>query len=211
MKANAYGHGAVDCGGAALDAGARALCVATVGEALVLRRELAEARLLVLGPASDEEVAAAREARPRARRLERPDSRGSPGAREARHGHGAVGRVGAAGADAGRRRRDDAPRDRRQRPGLRRVADRAVSRCDRLPRAPDATRREQRRGSRDCPSRGSTPPAAGSPSTACRRSGEIRPSDGLEPVLSWTSEIAQTRLTPGRRVDRLRQALRRRA
>ena len=62
VKANAYGHGAVDCGGAALDAGARALCVATVGEALVLRRELAEARLLVLGPASDEEVAAAREA-----------------------------------------------------------------------------------------------------------------------------------------------------
>ena len=62
VKANAYGHGAVDCAGAALEAGARALCVATVGEALVLRRELAEARLLVLGPASDEEVAAAREA-----------------------------------------------------------------------------------------------------------------------------------------------------
>ena len=30
VKADAYGHGAVDCGGAALDAGATALCVATV-------------------------------------------------------------------------------------------------------------------------------------------------------------------------------------
>ena len=35
VKADAYGHGALDCGGAALDAGATALCVATVAEALV--------------------------------------------------------------------------------------------------------------------------------------------------------------------------------
>jgi alanine racemase len=62
VKANAYGHGAVECAGAALDAGARALCVATVSEALPLRREFAEARLLVLGPASDDQVADAREA-----------------------------------------------------------------------------------------------------------------------------------------------------
>ena len=40
VKANAYGHGAVDCAEAALGAGASALCVATVGEALELRREL---------------------------------------------------------------------------------------------------------------------------------------------------------------------------
>ena len=44
-------------------AGATALCVATVGEALALRRPLPDARLLVLGPAAVDEVAAAREAR----------------------------------------------------------------------------------------------------------------------------------------------------
>ncbi len=62
VKANAYGHGARDCAGAALAAGARALCVATVCEALALRSEFPEARLLVLGPASNGEVADAREA-----------------------------------------------------------------------------------------------------------------------------------------------------
>jgi alanine racemase len=63
VKANAYGHGASECAGAALEAGARALCVATVGEALTLRREFGEVRLLVLGPASDDEVVDARDAR----------------------------------------------------------------------------------------------------------------------------------------------------
>ncbi|HVW89205.1 MAG TPA: alanine racemase [Gaiellaceae bacterium] len=62
VKANAYGHGAVDCADAALGAGASALCVATVPEALDLRRALPEARILVLGPASNREVARAREA-----------------------------------------------------------------------------------------------------------------------------------------------------
>jgi alanine racemase len=61
VKADAYGHGALDCGRAALEAGATALCVATVGEALALRRELPDARLIVMGPTS--EVAEAREAR----------------------------------------------------------------------------------------------------------------------------------------------------
>ncbi len=63
VKADGYGHGAIDAGRAALDAGASALCVATVSEALVLRRALAEARLLVLGPTDPDDVAAAREAR----------------------------------------------------------------------------------------------------------------------------------------------------
>lgn len=63
VKADGYGHGAVDCAGAALGAGAQALCVATVGEALVLRSEFATARILVLGPASNREVAQARDAR----------------------------------------------------------------------------------------------------------------------------------------------------
>jgi alanine racemase len=62
VKANAYGHGAVDCAGAALGAGASAVCVATVAEALELRRELTTARILVMGPASNREVALARDA-----------------------------------------------------------------------------------------------------------------------------------------------------
>jgi alanine racemase len=63
VKANAYGHGAVDVSGAALGAGATALCVATVGEALELRPEFPEARIVAMGPATNREIAAAREAR----------------------------------------------------------------------------------------------------------------------------------------------------
>ena len=63
VKADGYGHGALDCGRAALDAGATALCVATVGEALPLRAALPDARLIVLGPSRATELAAARAAR----------------------------------------------------------------------------------------------------------------------------------------------------
>src|ERR687884_159712 len=63
VKADGYGHGALDAGRAALDGGATALCVATVPEALALRRELPEPRILVLGPHQSREVAQAREAR----------------------------------------------------------------------------------------------------------------------------------------------------
>src|SRR5436305_14925959 len=63
VKANGYGHGAVDAGAAALGAGATALCVATVAEGLQLRDELGEARVIVMGPtATSREVALAREA-----------------------------------------------------------------------------------------------------------------------------------------------------
>jgi alanine racemase len=63
VKANAYGHGAVDVAGAALGSGASALCVATVPEALALRSEYAGVRILVMGPAtSSREIAQAREA-----------------------------------------------------------------------------------------------------------------------------------------------------
>jgi alanine racemase len=61
VKANGYGHGAVDVAQAALEAGASALCVVTVAEGVELRRELSEARILVMCPT--EEVAEAREAR----------------------------------------------------------------------------------------------------------------------------------------------------
>ena len=63
VKADGYGHGAVDVAGAALGAGASVVCTATVPEALVLRHEYPSARLLVLGPAAQREVAQAREAR----------------------------------------------------------------------------------------------------------------------------------------------------
>jgi alanine racemase len=63
VKANAYGHGAGDCAAAALDSGASVICVATVAEAIALRGRLPGARLLVLGPADEAEVAQAREAR----------------------------------------------------------------------------------------------------------------------------------------------------
>jgi alanine racemase len=64
VKADAYGHGAGDVAGAALGAGATGLCVATVPEALALRRDYPDTRMLVLGPtAGSREVAQAREAR----------------------------------------------------------------------------------------------------------------------------------------------------
>jgi alanine racemase len=63
VKANAYGHGAVDIAGAALGAGATGLCVATVAEALALRTEFPLVRIIVMGPAgSGRDVAHARDA-----------------------------------------------------------------------------------------------------------------------------------------------------
>jgi alanine racemase len=60
VKADGYGHGAVDVGRAAIEGGASVLCVAAIDEALELRRELPEPRILVMGPT--DEVAKAREA-----------------------------------------------------------------------------------------------------------------------------------------------------
>jgi alanine racemase len=61
VKADGYGHGALDVSHAALAGGASALAVATLAEALPLRAAFSDARLLVMGPVED--VAAAREAR----------------------------------------------------------------------------------------------------------------------------------------------------
>jgi alanine racemase len=61
VKADGYGHGAADAARAATDAGATALCVATVAEGLSLRQVLPGPRLLVLGPT--DQVREAREAR----------------------------------------------------------------------------------------------------------------------------------------------------
>ena len=63
VKANGYGHGMGDAAGAALGAGAAGLCVATIPEGLALRSEFRVERILVLGPASStREVAYARDA-----------------------------------------------------------------------------------------------------------------------------------------------------
>jgi alanine racemase len=62
VKADAYGHGAADCARAALEGGARALCVATAKEGAALRAGLADARILVLSPLAEAEEQAAREA-----------------------------------------------------------------------------------------------------------------------------------------------------
>jgi alanine racemase len=63
VKANGYGHGMVDAAAAALGGGASGLCVATIPEGLALRSEFRVERILVLGPASSSrEVGQAREA-----------------------------------------------------------------------------------------------------------------------------------------------------
>jgi alanine racemase len=63
VKADGYGHGALDVSRAAIAGGATALAVATLEEALPLRGALPHARLLVMGPVEDDRVATAREAR----------------------------------------------------------------------------------------------------------------------------------------------------
>ncbi|MFL6033566.1 MAG: alanine racemase [Gaiellaceae bacterium] len=62
VKADGYGHGAVDVSRAALDAGASALCVATIPEALELRTAFADARILCMGPTDADEIGRAKEA-----------------------------------------------------------------------------------------------------------------------------------------------------
>jgi alanine racemase len=63
VKAEGYGHGAVDTSRAALEGGATALCVATLPEALHLRAALRQERILVMGPVSEREVEEARAAK----------------------------------------------------------------------------------------------------------------------------------------------------
>jgi len=63
VKADAYGHGAEDVSRVVLEEGARALCVATVGEGALLRDAFAAARILVMGPCTPSELSTVREAR----------------------------------------------------------------------------------------------------------------------------------------------------
>jgi alanine racemase len=62
VKADAYGHGAVPCARAALEAGASALCVATAAEGVELREALPDARVLVMSPLEPGDEERAREA-----------------------------------------------------------------------------------------------------------------------------------------------------
>jgi alanine racemase len=62
VKADAYGHGAAEVGKAALEAGAAALCVSTVGEGVALRSSQPQARMLVLGPCAEGDLERARRA-----------------------------------------------------------------------------------------------------------------------------------------------------
>ncbi len=62
VKADGYGHGAIDVAGVVLSEGGSALCVATVTEGLELRAEFSGVRILVMGPSAGREIALAREA-----------------------------------------------------------------------------------------------------------------------------------------------------
>ncbi len=56
VKADGYGHGALPAARAALNGGASSLAVATAPEALTLRQQGIDGRLLILGAISDEEL-----------------------------------------------------------------------------------------------------------------------------------------------------------
>jgi alanine racemase len=56
VKANAYGHGAAECAGAALRGGATSLAVATAGEAAALRPAVGDVPILVMGSVAGEEI-----------------------------------------------------------------------------------------------------------------------------------------------------------
>jgi alanine racemase len=62
VKADGYGHGAIECGRAALAGGATCLAVAAAAEAAELRTHLPEARLFVMGALTPRELDAALEA-----------------------------------------------------------------------------------------------------------------------------------------------------
>jgi alanine racemase len=63
VKADAYGHGIIDAARAALEAGARGLCVVTAQEGEALRRSFPDARILVMAPLAAGEEKIARDSR----------------------------------------------------------------------------------------------------------------------------------------------------
>jgi alanine racemase len=78
VKADAYGHGAVEVARVTLEEGARALCVTTVAEGAALRAVLPGARILVMGPSGDDDIGLARDARLELAVFEPPFPEGVP-------------------------------------------------------------------------------------------------------------------------------------
>ncbi len=195
VKANAYGHGAVDCADAALGAGAAALCTSRPSpRRSSCARSCRRARILVLGPASSREIARAREAdlalvvsgddipEGVAVHVKLDTGMGRWGGSElpspTREVVGVMTHLATADGDL----------------EYRTAAARALPRGDRAVRAPDAPRREQRGG-------------AAAARVALRR-GALRDRDlralavrhrrrtrtGSSPCSSWTTEIALSKL-----------------
>ena len=75
VKADGYGHGAADVGGAALGAGATALCVATVPEGLALREALGTGARARAGSGDEPRGRRRARCRPRARDRRRAGAR----------------------------------------------------------------------------------------------------------------------------------------
>ena len=198
VKAEGYGHGAVDVSKAALEAGATALCVATLPEALHLRAALRNARILVMGPVSERELGEARMAR---LELVAADEQIPEGVRVHLKIDTGMGRWGLSelpAPDARRRRRDESPRVRRVGPRLHATPGRALPGRDRR---------------RSAPSHGISPTAPPLLRFAEARFDAVRcgialygispfgtdpADDGLEPALRWESYVALAKkLEPG--------------
>ena len=181
VKADGYGHGAVDIGRAALEAGASVLCVAAVDEGLELRRELPEARILVMGPTR----ARSREAREARLELTVPRDGEIPATIPVHlkldSGMGRWGLAELARAARERRRSDDASRDRRQRPRIRANTRSSVSGSTTAPYAAPHAPAANSAAALRSPRRTSTRRVAASRSTASRRSTPIRLTTAYDP------------------------------
>ena len=201
VKADGYGHGALDVGGVALRAGASALCVATVPEGLALRRELGPVRILVMGPATSREIADARDA---GLELVIADGEVPEGVRPPQAGHG-MGRWGLA----------ELPAPGREVVGL--MSHFASADCDaaftelQMERFGAATAEHSSLTRHIANSAGALRyPSARFDAARCGIAlygispfGTDPAEDGLEPALRWESQLAQVRQAPAGRLDRL--------
>ena len=200
VKADGYGHGAVDVGrGRARGRRDRAR-----RRHRSARRSSSASRCPPPGSSCSarsgpDEVAAARAAR-----LElclsagssRPD--GVPVHLKLDTGMGRWGLSELAAPGCGRRRPDEPLRVGRHRPGVHRGAARALPRRDRAVRAPDAAHREQRRHAASSRRPTSMPSAAASRSTASRPSAPIPPPTGCgRPCAGSRSSRSSKTLAPG--------------
>ena len=170
VKADAYGHGAVDVSRAALEAGARALCVVTAAEALELRGAFPDARILCMGPLEPSELAAVRDANVEVAVAggEIPEGVRVHLKLDTGMGRFGLGELVSPTRDVVGLMSHLATAER-----VRAAAARALSRSStRRTAAVRLPHREQRRGSADPGSALTTRRAAGSRSTVCRRSRE---------------------------------------